>query len=98
MYSNSLQPVNRHLVIEPLFSERKTKSGVYLPEDFVAQSDKHITAKVLSVSKDCSTNLKELISESTAREVVVDTSMIEKVSFHGEECYTILENYIVGVL
>ena len=98
MYSKTLQPVNRHLVIDPVFSERKTESGVYLPEEFVNQTEKHITAKVLNFSKDCSENLRELISDSPTKEVVIDTSMIEKISVNGEECYTILENYIVGVL
>ena len=98
MYNKTLQPVNRHLVIDPAFSKKKTESGVYLPEEFVNQTDKHITAKVLNFSKDCSENLRELIDLSSTKEVVIDTSMIEKISLNGEEYYTILENYIVGVL
>jgi len=96
---NKLQPLNRHILIEPHLEKNETNSGVLLPEGFTPEMDKYITARVLSVSQDCKDSLKEAcwFLDKKSVSVVVDRSMIEEVSVFGKTHHMILENYVLGV-
>ena len=96
--SGHLQPINRYLVITPHFAEKTTDSGVYLPDEFLAKTDKHIVATVHSFSEDCSSNLKCLLMTPEINQVLVDASMVEEVALSSGKHYMVLENYVVGVL
>ena len=52
-----LKAVNNHLVVIPLPKEAKTKGGLFVPE--TAVNEPQITAKVLSVGKDATDEIKE---------------------------------------
>ena len=75
-----LKPTNRHLTIVPHFQEKKTESGVLLPEDYKPEQDRYIEATVVDVSDDCSKQFESLrYGTINERKVVVDASMIEEV-------------------
>jgi|TARA_R100000030_G_scaffold100043_2_gene92227 co-chaperonin GroES (HSP10) len=94
-----LKPVNRHLTIVPHVKKNETSSGVILPDDFEIEEDRYITATVMDVAADCSSAIRTLRgSGSGNRVVVVDRSMIEEIVVRDKSYYTILENYVVGIL
>ena len=95
---DTLLPVNRYLTITPHFPEKKTQSGVYLPDEFVTASDKHVVATVHSYSQDCSENLQALLAPANEAQILVDSSMIEAVTLKGEKHYVVLENYVIAAL
>lgn len=94
-----LKPVNRHLTIIPHVKKNETTSGVILPEDFEIEEDRYITATVMDVSPDCSPAIRTLRgSSSNSRTIVVDRSMVEEIVVQDKSYYTVLENYVVGIM
>ena len=94
-----LKPVNRHLTIIPHRQKDETNSGVLLPEGFEPEEDRYITATVIDIASDCSPGVRELRgSTSSNRVIVVDSSMIEEIVIKDKSYFTILENYVVGIL
>ena len=93
-----LKPTNRHLTIVPHFQEKKTESGVLLPEDYKPEQDRYIEATVVDVSDDCSKQFESLrYGTINERKVVVDASMIEEVNVSDRRVYIVLENHVVGI-
>ena len=94
-----LKPVNRHLVIVPHVQKNETNSGVLLPEDFTQEEDRYISASVVDIASDCSSDFQRLRRISHEKNiVVVDRGMIEEVALNGKTHYIILENYVIGIL
>ena len=94
-----LKPVNRHMTIIPHVKKNETKTGVLLPDDFEMEEDRFITATVLDVATDCSVAFQKMRGHSTdSRVVVVERSMIEEITVADKSYFTILENYVVGIL
>jgi len=94
------RPVNRHLVIIPHSKDdNKTNTGVLLPEDYEPEKNRYITATVTAVAKDCMPQLKDLGwrgSGNGINDVIVDSTMIEKVKLPSKTLHLILENYVLG--
>jgi len=94
-----LKPVNRHLTIIPHVKKNETQAGVLLPDDFEMEKDRFITATVLDVATDCSTAFQKMRGHSTdSRVVVVERSMVEEIAVADKSYFTVLENYVVGIL
>jgi len=94
-----LKPVNRHLTIIPHPDKQETSSGVILPDDFKQEESRYITATVVDIASDCSTAFRELRgSGNKNRTVIVERSMIEEIVVKEKSYYTVLENYVVGVM
>ena len=94
-----LKPVNRHLTIIPHVKKSETKTGVLLPDDFEAEEDRFITATVLDVAPDCAPAFQKMRGHSTdSRVVVVERSMVEEIAVADKSYFTVLENYVVGIL
>ncbi len=93
-----LKPVNRHLTIIPHVKKNETSSGVILPEGFEPEDDRYITATVLDIASDCSAPIQKMRGHTAAKTVVVDRSMIEEIVVKDKSYYTVLENYVVGIL
>ena len=94
-----LKPVNRHLTIIPHVKKNETQTGVLLPDDFEMEEDRYITATVLDVSTDCSPAFQKMRGHSTdSKLVVVERSMVEEISVGEKSYFTVLENYVVGIL
>ena len=93
-----LRPLNRNLLIVPHnTTEKKTQSGVLLPEDFEQDLDRYIEATVIDIAPDCSPQLSHLRHGNIEDKVViVDRSMIEKVMIKDRTHYFVLENYVLG--
>ena len=95
----TLKPINRHLTIVPHVQRNETSTGVLLPDGYEPEEDKYITATVVDISEDCSSSLAELRgSGNRDRVVIVDRSMVEEIVVANKSYYTILENYVVGIL
>ena len=45
--TNNLRPLSNHIFLEPVESEKKTKSGIYIPE--TAEKEKPTMGKVVAV-------------------------------------------------
>ena len=94
-----LKPVNRHLTIIPHVKKSETQAGVLLPDDFKQEEDRFITATVLDVAADCSMAFQKMRGHSTDnRVIVVERSMVEEISVSDKSYFTVLENYVVGIL
>ena len=98
-----LKPVNRHLTIVPHSGAKSpdntTPGGVILPEGFEVEDARYVTATVIDIASDCSPGLRQLRGSSpTARTIVVDSSMIEEIVVGDKSYYTVLENYVVGIM
>ncbi len=97
----TIKPVNRHLLIVPFFQEKKTTSGVLLPEDYKPEDNRYITAAVLDTAKDCSVDFKKVVKKDYAKdfnEIVVERAMVEEIEVKEKKYYLVLENYVVGIL
>ncbi len=94
-----LKPVNRHLTIIPHVKKNETTSGVILPEDFEIEEDRYITATVMDVSPDCSAAIRSIRgSGSRNKTIVIDRSMVQEIVVQDKSYFTILENYVVGIM
>jgi|TARA_X000001388_G_scaffold74360_4_gene67279 co-chaperonin GroES (HSP10) len=94
-----LKPVNRHLVIVPHVQKNETNSGVLLPDDFSQEEDRYISASVVDIASDCSSDFQRLRRISHENNiVVVDRGMIEEVKLNNKTHYIVLENYVIGIL
>ena len=91
----SLNPMNRHLLVEEVRTKTKeeeaNESLVLVPDDYKVSSQ-FGSYKVLKCAKDC-----EKIGEAfVGRKVVVENSMVQKVPLEGKTYYLVLENYVYG--
>ena len=94
-----LKPVNRHITIIPNVKKNETQTGVLLPDDFEPDETRYITATVLDVAADCCSSIQKLRGpSSTAKVIVVERAMVEEISIYDKSYFTVLENYVVGVL
>tara|TARA_Y100001970_G_scaffold236371_1_gene296091 strand:+ start:438 stop:770 length:333 start_codon:yes stop_codon:yes gene_type:complete len=96
-----LKPINRHITIvpHPRSSKQDSDSTVLLPEDFAAEDERYITATVLDIAADCSPALRELRgSGNKNRTVVVERSMVEEIVVNNKSYFTVLENYVLGIM
>ena len=94
----SLKPMNRYVTIVPHFDDKKTDTGVLLPDDFKQEESRFIKATVVDIATDCKEDLKRMRrSSKTSVTAVVDRTMIETVEVADRKHYVVLENYIVGI-
>ena len=82
-----LYPLNRYLVIEP-FEERKTNTGVLVPEDYAVASAFKL-AEIIQAH--------EASKLEKGMRIVVPSHMVEEVAFSGETYYLVTENNVVGI-
>ena len=93
-----LKPTNRHLTIVPHYRDKKTDSGVILPEDYKPEQNRYIEATVVDVADDCSKQFEGLrYGTITQKKIVVDATMIEEVNLNDRKVYIVLENHVVGI-
>tara|TARA_B100000963_G_scaffold21237_1_gene16015 strand:+ start:101 stop:433 length:333 start_codon:yes stop_codon:yes gene_type:complete len=96
-----LKPVNRHITIvpHPRSANADSESTVLLPDDFAVEEDRYITATVLDIAADCSPALRELRGASSKNKtIVVERAMVEEVIIKDKSYFTVLENYVLGIL
>jgi len=94
-----LKPINRHITIIPHIKKNETSTGVLLPEDFEIEEDRFITATVMDVAADCCSPLQKLRSRTIDDKlIVIERAMIEEIVVRNKSYFTILENYVVGIL
>ena len=93
----SLTPLNRHLLVIPHFQEKKTQTGVLLPEDYESDKPRYIEATVVDIAPDCSPPVKKLkYNRSPSAMILIDSNMLEKLTVSDKDYYMILENYVMG--
>jgi len=87
------EPLNRHLVLEPIEKEVQEKqSTILVPDSYVQNKTPHETYKVVSISRDC----EKMVEKNIGQYVVVDNGMVEKIKVHETTYYLLLENYVYG--
>jgi co-chaperonin GroES (HSP10) len=94
----SLKPLNRYVTIVPHFADKKTDTGVLLPDDYKQEESRFVKATVVDIAADCKEDLKRMqqLSRNSVT-AIVDRSMIETVEVGDKKHYVVLENYIVGI-
>jgi|TARA_R110000823_G_scaffold289175_1_gene407575 co-chaperonin GroES (HSP10) len=86
-----LEPLNRHLLVSPLFEEQE-ETKIILPESYKRPESPYVVCDILGVSKDCKIDI------NIGNKIVVDRSMIQEIKAAGETNYLVLENYVYGRL
>ena len=87
-----LRPVNRHILVSYSPPQEKTDSGILLPDDYKAPEENHIIVEVLGVAEDVSFRCEK------GDKIVIDKKMLDELSIEHSTYYTILENYVIGVI
>ena len=87
-----LRPVNRHILVSYSPPQEKTDSGILLPDDYKAPEQNHIIVEVLGVAEDVSFRCEK------GDKIVIDKKMLDELSIEHSTYYTILENYVIGVI
>ena len=87
-----LRPVNRHILVEYSPPQEKTDTGILLPDDYKAPEQNHIIVEVLGVAEDVSFRCEK------GDKIVIDKKMLDELSVEHSTYYTILENYVIGVI
>jgi co-chaperonin GroES (HSP10) len=87
-----LRPVNRHILVEYSPPQEKTETGILLPDDYKAPEQNHIIVEVLGVAEDVSFRCEK------GDKIVIDKKMLDELSIEHSTYYTILENYVIGVI
>ena len=89
----SLDPRNRHLLLELLpEEEEQEKSAVLLPDGYKPVQNRYVAARLLERAPDCN------IECSLDSVIVVENSMVNEVSYNGHTFHLVLENYVLGVI
>ena len=87
-----LRPVNRHILVSCSPPQEKTDTGILLPDDYKAPEENHIIVEVLGVAEDVSFRCEK------GDKIVIDKKMLDELSIEHSTYYTILENYVIGVI
>jgi len=87
-----LRPVNRHILVSYSPPQEKTDTGILLPDDYKAAEQNHIIVEVLGVAEDVSFRCEK------GDKIVIDKKMLDELSIEHSTYYTILENYVIGVI
>jgi co-chaperonin GroES (HSP10) len=87
-----LRPVNRHILVQYSPPQEKTDTGILLPDDYKAPEQNHIIVEVLGVAEDVSFRCEK------GDKIVIDKKMLDELSVEHSTYYTILENYVIGVI
>ena len=87
-----LRPVNRHILVDYSPPQEKTDTGILLPDDYKAPEQNHIIVEVLGVAEDVSFRCEK------GDRIVIDKKMLDELSIEHSTYYTILENYVIGVI
>ena len=87
-----LRPVNRHILVSYSPPQEKTETGILLPDDYKAPEQNHIIVEVLGVAEDVSFRCEK------GDKIVIDKKMLDELSIEHSTYYTILENYVIGVI
>ena len=88
-----LDPRNRHLLVEILpEKEEQAKSAVLLPDNYRPVKNQHAAVRLLEKAPDCK------IQCSHGSVLIVESSMLNGISYNDHIFYLVLENYVLGVI
>jgi len=86
------RPVNRHILVEYSPPEEKSDSGILLPDDYKAPEQNHVVVEVIGVADDVSFECE------MGDKIIIDKKMLDVLVIERSTYYTILENYVIGVI
>lgn len=92
-----LKPVNNYVLIKPLERERKSKSGILLPD---SEKELSLTAQVVAIS-DIRTDKegREIPHIVKVGDIIAHKNYgLNSIEYNGEEHYLFNENEIMGVI
>jgi hypothetical protein len=85
-------PVNRHILIDIPKKKEAAESLIVLPEDYKPEEERYIEVSAMAVADDVRFNVPHLAK------LVIDRTMVEKISVGGSTYSVILDNYVVGMI
>ena len=86
-------PLNRHLLIKREENEETVNDRSFvLPDDYEKQKDPYEVVEVLSAAVDCK------LYVNVGDKIVVERSMVNKLTVDGKEYLLVLENYVYGAM
>jgi co-chaperonin GroES (HSP10) len=85
----SLKPYNRHLLVQLIETEEEDTSSILLPEDYSVKPS-HCTVLLQDSAEDCT------LEASPGDVLLVNATMLDKISVEGDTYYLILQNYVLG--
>ena len=87
------KPYNRHLWIEKLEEQKEEKdSAVLLPESYKQKESEFVVVKLKDSAPDC------LQRWARGENLIAERHMIREINLGNGPFYTILENYVLGVI
>tara|TARA_R110000824_G_scaffold32672_8_gene105341 strand:+ start:1436 stop:1708 length:273 start_codon:yes stop_codon:yes gene_type:complete len=89
-----IKPVNRYIHIEVIENEKKTATGIVLPEDYNPTKQRYVTAKVVA----CAQDVRFREDCRPGDKVVVEGSMIEKILINNVSLTVVQDNYVIGIV
>ena len=89
-----LEPLNRHVLLEPIETEEtEEKSTILVPDDYSVPKSRYGLCKVLAIARDCD----KFNSSDVSNTVLVNNSMIEEIKIEETVYYLMLENHAYGL-
>ena len=90
-----LEPLNRHILLEPVESEEteEEKSTILVPDDYSVPKSRHGLCKVLAVARDCD----KFNNTDVNKTALVNNSMVEEIKVGDAIYYLMLENHAYGL-
>jgi len=87
---NTFQPMNRHLLIEPIEEDHEQENVILLPDEYRPQKSPYLKAKVIAKADNVE------IPVNVGDVVVCERRMLHEVKTDEDTYYLMLQNYIFG--
>ncbi len=87
---STFQPMNRHLLIEPIEDEQEQENVILLPDEYRPQKSPYLKATVVAKADNVE------IPVNVGDVVVCERRMLHEVKPDGDTYYLMLQNYIFG--
>tara|TARA_R100000353_G_scaffold172995_1_gene138868 strand:- start:117 stop:392 length:276 start_codon:yes stop_codon:yes gene_type:complete len=86
----NFEPMNRHLLIEPIEDNQEQENLIVLPEEYRPQKSPYLHARV--VAKAANVEIPVDVGDT----VVCERRMLHEVKTNGQTYYLMLQNYVFG--
>ena len=86
----NFEPMNRHLLIEPIEENQEQENVILLPEEYRPQKSPYLYAKVLAKARNVE------IPVEVGDTIVCERRMLHEVKLSDQTYYLMLQNYVFG--
>ena len=85
----SLNPCNRHLLVQIIEEGGEDESSILLPDDYSVKPS-HTKVILKAKAEDCNLNA------APGSKLLINNTMLEEISVDGNTYCLVLENYVLG--